>query len=109
MQNKIAALTLQRQYTNEFVKTRYKQGDTRKMSKKMFLGDIESAYTAGILGFIEELFKEDIREEYKSKDEMMGDIQLVMIELFNHFRKKHGDKRLREITLDDFLSGEFKL
>lgn len=110
MQNNITMLKPQKEFSIDLTNGRFGMLlNEKELTRDVYFQDIESAYTAGALGFIQELFKEDYREEYKSKDEMMGDIQLAMIELFNHFRKRNSDKNIKEITLDDFLSGGFRL
>jgi hypothetical protein len=81
---------MQTKWTKGLTDTRFVQGDRRKFNKKLFYGDLEASYCAGVLGLIEELQKEHLKNPYDTIDEMLGDLQLLHVELFNDFAGKNG-------------------
>ena len=85
--------TMQNEWVRTFSKIRFPQGDKRKINKKLYDGDIESSYCSGALGLIEELHRENKKNPYATVEELFGDLQIIHVELFNKYAKKHGMKR----------------
>lgn len=98
--NLYATKTMQTRWTRDLTNTRFIQHDKRKFNKKLFYGDMEASYCAGALGLIEELHKENKKAPYATVDELLGDLHIIMVELYNDFASKnHVSKTNLEETI----------
>lgn len=86
----------------DVTKTRYGIAPRIKMNKKLFQGDIESAWIAGYLSALEEIRIKHNEEHYRDVDEILGDTHIMSKKVFNKFNTKLAGGKLRPVQIEDF-------
>lgn len=90
-------------FARDITLDRYPQCDTRKIGKKLYVGDIESTWVAGLLTTVDEIHKQHAKQPYESAEILLGDLQVWAETTFNYFNAKHANGKLKRVRVDDFI------
>ncbi len=92
-------------FRNHFPSARlYRQADNVKIGKKAYLWEIELTHNHGKVEIARSLLERHLENPYKSVDELIGDIQLLLVESKNDLWKlmpNHTDPANLERLIKD--------
>jgi hypothetical protein len=92
-------------FRNHFPNARlYRQATAAKISKKDYLWEIELTHNHGKVEIARSLLERHLENPYKSVDELIGDIQILLVEsknnvwrlMPNHTDPAHLDKLIKD-------------
>jgi hypothetical protein len=72
-----------------------------KINRKNYQKFIELTHTHSKVSICEAILKSHKANPYKNVDELIGDLQLVLVESWSHFKKLDPNKRA--ITVEDLI------
>lgn len=93
------------EFASDYANKKMPQCDKKKLYKKEYKDDLETAYLAGQLLMCEFVIKTDSECPYKDKLELKGDLQLASVDIFNRFTVL-SKGRYRPISLEYFLENK---
>ena len=75
---------------------------TKKISREVFTYYLESSFLAGQVTVLELLLKHQTKVPPTTAEEVIGDVQLILLDVFNTLNKDYGLK-LKELNLDQLI------
>ena len=89
--------------TNSYVKKRFGIADRIKIGRKAYATDLEEHYILGVTTALELLLNKDAKGDIQTKDDLLAEIHLEVVENWNKFHRINP-KYTQRIELQDVLN-----
>lgn len=83
---------LRSKYSRDITAKNFKQAERVKLNRKLFDKEIRCSYSYGIFCIASELINQHKDNPYKSVDEVMADIQLVVVDNYKKVKREFNIK-----------------
>jgi len=96
-------------YSNDFAQSmarvRFGTSDKAKINKQVFTKDLEAALVAGQMNILDRILKDHDDLPFKSVDEFLGHIQILLVDNFNYAQSKLSMQQFRRASVEDVING----
>lgn len=77
----------------------------RKIGRKWYKEEVMTVLATGQAMLIEKLLRNHGENPYNDVDELLGDLQIIGVEVLNQFNLKGGAKQVNRYAVEDMMSG----
>jgi len=96
-------LAISRKLAQELTEAKFKDAPRVKIGRKDYFDVTRSMHLSGKINLAETILKTHASEPYRSIDEVLGDLQIVLSESWNEFRQVNRSELMGELNVTDLI------